>query len=120
MSNETENLKSDVNSAVQNAKESAANTFGQLKDDAQRIAQSAKDAGRAGVAQVQDKVEQFKDQARTKYNEGSEVVRDAAYRARSRGNDLLGQVQNRIEENPLQAVAIAAGVGVVLGVLLRR
>ncbi|MGC4032239.1 MAG: hypothetical protein QM754_11005 [Tepidisphaeraceae bacterium] len=39
---------------------------------------------------------------------------------RTRGNDLLGQVQTRIEENPLQSIAIAAGVGVVLGILLRR
>lgn len=101
-----------INREFENAKEIAADAqehFGQLKDDAVRIAHNAADIGRAGV-----------DAVRAKVQGSSDVVRDAADRAVSKGNDLLSTVQQRIEENPVQAIAIAAGVGVVLGLLMRR
>jgi membrane protein DedA with SNARE-associated domain len=40
--------------------------------------------------------------------------------AYDRAHDYQAETENYIRENPLQAVAIAAGVGFVLGVLLRR
>ncbi|MDB5325470.1 MAG: hypothetical protein JWM57_1039 [Phycisphaerales bacterium] len=131
-----------LNRDVQNAKDHAVESFGQLKDDAVRVAQTAAEMGRQGVDQVKAKINDGRDAvrakisegtdtvrtklnegteaARAKLNEGTQAARDYANTARERGGDLLGQVQTHIEQNPLQAVAIAAGVGVVLGVLLRR
>ena len=114
----------DLNRDVQKTKEDASNTFGQLKDDAVRVAQSAADIGRSGVEQVKTRLNDGAAAVRSQISDHTEAAkdaaRDAAYRARTRGNDLLDQTKSRIEENPLQAIAIAAGVGVVLGILLRR
>lgn len=120
-----------LNQDVQQAGEHAANSFGQLKDDASRIAQSAADLGRQGVEQVKSKLADGTETVKAKYadgvavvkskvSDGSDAVREAAERAKVRGNDLLEQTRQNIEENPLQAIAIAAAVGVVVGVLLRR
>jgi len=40
--------------------------------------------------------------------------------AYDRAHDYQTETENYIRENPLQAVAIAAGVGFILGILLRR
>lgn len=40
--------------------------------------------------------------------------------ARERCNTMQHKVEDRITENPLKAVAIAAGVGLLLGFLWRR
>lgn len=87
---------------------SAGEHLSQLKDDAARVAERAMEAGRAGVEAAREKLE-----------EGKEVMHDVAERVRTRGNDLLAQAQEYIEEKPLQSIAIAAGVGVLMGLLLR-
>jgi len=87
----------------------AGEHLSQLKDDAARVASRAAEVGRAGV-----------EAAREKIQEGREAMYDAADRVKVRGQDTLSQVQTSIEQNPLQAVAIAAGVGVLLGLWLRR
>ncbi|HEX8322457.1 MAG TPA: hypothetical protein VF595_00965 [Tepidisphaeraceae bacterium] len=121
----------DLNQDVQKVKEDAVNSFGQLKNDAVRVAQTAAEVARSGVETAKSKLTEgtdavrakladHKETARAKLNDGTEAARDAAYRARDKGNDLLAQLQTQIEENPLQAVAIAAGVGVVVGILMRR
>lgn len=131
-----------LNQDVQNLKEDSAHSFGQLKNDAVRVAQSAAEAARSGVESVKSKLTEGTETAKARYAEGtetlkakyadgtevlkakyadgSEKVRQAADQARERGNDMVSELQTKIEENPLQAVAIAAGVGVLLGVLMRR
>ena len=124
---DSEQLNQDVKATAEHASES----FGQLKDDAARIAQSAAGLGRQGVEQVKSKITdstaavkaRLSDgtaAVKSRLNDGSEAAREAAERYRTKGNELLDQTKERIEQNPLQAVAIAAAVGVVVGVLLRR
>ncbi|MGN6505483.1 MAG: glycine zipper domain-containing protein [Tepidisphaeraceae bacterium] len=92
------NLKGQAAEQYQNLKGQAADQFSHLKDEAVRVADTVKG----------------------KMHEGQDYVSEAAHRVRERGTDILANVQDQIEKNPLQAIAIAAGVGVVLGVLLRR
>ena len=135
---DAESLKADVNTTGEHATQS----LGQLKDDVTRVAQSAADVGRAHLETVKGKLQDGQEALKTKLNDGREAVRsklndgreavktklsdgrdavhDAADRAKSRGNDLLANLQDQVEQNPLQAVAIAAGVGVLVGLLLRR
>ena len=40
--------------------------------------------------------------------------------AMDKGREQVGHVRDRVQENPLQSVIIAAGVGAVIGFLLRR
>ena len=103
---------SSVNKEFEHAKSIAADAqehLTQLKDDATRIVHQAANVGRAGV-----------DAVREKAGVGSQAVRDAADQAVNKGTDFVATLQKRIEENPGQAIAVAAGVGVVIGLLLRR
>jgi ElaB/YqjD/DUF883 family membrane-anchored ribosome-binding protein len=80
-----------------------------LKDKAGDVAQSLKDVS----GNVRDKaVEQY------------ESVRDSAQEYYEQGKQKAAQWQDDVEqyvrEQPMKAVAIAAGVGVVLGFLFRR
>ena len=123
-----------INRGVGQAKAAVAQAnehFNSLKGDAVRAAQSAAEIGRSGVEAAktrlhdgQDylhgKLHEGQDYVNSKLHDGQDYVSDVADRVRSRGSDLLTSVQDQIEHNPLQAIAIAAGVGVVLGVLLRR
>ncbi len=86
----------------------AGEHISQLKDDAARVASRAAEVGRAGV-----------EAAREKYEEGKEALHDVADRVRTQSKDAFAHIQEHIEENPLQAIAIAAGVGVLVGLLLR-
>lgn len=95
-------------SAGKEAISTAGEHLSQLKDDAARVAGRAVEGAKAGVEAAREKIE-----------EGKEAMYDAADRVKSRGNDLLSHVQEHIEEKPLQSLAIAAGVGVLLGLLLR-
>ncbi|HSI32758.1 MAG: YqjD family protein [Phycisphaerae bacterium] len=80
-----------------------------LKDKAGDVAQTLKDL----PANVRDK-------AVEKY----ETVRDSAQEYYAQGKEKAAQWQDDVEqfvrEQPMKAVAIAAGVGVVLGFLFRR
>lgn len=127
MSDETEKLQSDVQQTTNDASAS----FNQLKDNAAKVAQSAADAGRAGIDQIKGKISDGRDALNAKisdgkaaltakYNDSRAAVQNAAEQARSKGSDLKANLSHQIEQNPLQAIAIAAGVGVVVGLLLRR
>jgi ElaB/YqjD/DUF883 family membrane-anchored ribosome-binding protein len=80
-----------------------------LKDKAGDVAQSLKDT----AGNVRDK-------AVEKY----ESVRDSAQEYYEQGKQKAAQWQDNVEqyvrEQPMKAVAIAAGVGVVLGFLFKR
>lgn len=73
-----------------------------------------------GTETVRAKISEGTEAVRSKIDEGTQAAREYADKARERGNDLFGQLQTQIEQNPVQAIAIAAGVGVLVGVLLRR
>lgn len=58
--------------------------------------------------------------ARTGVKEAGAYVSDAVETVRERGEEHLETTREAIRENPLAATAIAFGVGVLLGALLRR
>ena len=127
MSDETEDLQKNVQ---QTANDTSA-SFHQLKDNAARVAQSAADAGRAGLDQIKGKLSDSQEVLKGKIADGREVVtakindgraavQSATDQAKAKGNDLVANLSTQVEQNPLQAIAIAAGVGVVVGLLLRR
>ena len=105
-----------------------------VKDDATRAGKSVVDAGKAQYAAAKDKLGDGVDaaksyasdiasQAQDKLHDGVDVAKgyayDAAYAARDKATDTLDTLEDRIRENPLAALAVAAGVGVVVGMWLR-
>lgn len=75
--------------------------------------------------------EQMRDYSSAKAQAGAEAVREAAEKAsetarataeeaRRRGERVAEDLEGRITANPLPAVLIAAGVGLVIGAMISR
>lgn len=86
-----------------------ANAAGQLKDTAQQIGQQARDLGSQVRDQATQKYQQLRDQATEYYGQG----RDSAM-------EWEQSLETYVRDQPVKAVLIAAGVGVVLGMLWKR
>lgn len=90
-------------------------------------------AARQGVGRVQDAVGGLvgdeRTQARGKLNEAAGSLQNAYGKVKDQAQDAIGQVKDRagdtydeveayVREQPLTALGIAVGVGLVLGLLL--
>lgn len=51
---------------------------------------------------------------------GQERLKDTAHRAQEQFKESLGHVQGEVEQHPLSSLAIAFGVGLIIGKLLDR
>ncbi len=52
--------------------------------------------------------------------EGQDRLRDTANRAQAQFKDSLGEVQGEIERHPFSSLAVAFGVGLIIGKILDR
>lgn len=73
-----------------------------LSDFARTAAQAAEDA----VGRLEEKLKVLEDRAR-----------EAAKDAEVVGRDLVTETEQRVRENPLQAILTALGIGFLLGVI---
>lgn len=53
-------------------------------------------------------------------HQGQDRLRDTAQRAQQQFKDSLGTVQEEIEHRPFSSVAVAFGIGLIIGRLLHR
>ncbi len=88
-----------------------------VKDQGADAINEAADSVREKAAEVS---QHLKDAATDKYNQ----VRDRATDAYNQGRDTAEQweqsLETYVQEKPLQAVLLAAGVGLLLGLLWKR
>jgi ElaB/YqjD/DUF883 family membrane-anchored ribosome-binding protein len=63
---------------------------------------------------------QVRDAAREKYQQLSEQAQDYYQQGRQKAQEWEEGLESYIQEKPLQAVLIAAGVGVLIGLLWKR
>ena len=82
----------------------------------EHLGAAAKDLGEAANASYSD----LRDQAKTKADELRNRAQSAYSDATARAQDYQTEAESYIRENPIQSVAIALGVGFVLGLILRR
>ncbi|WP_371395351.1 hypothetical protein [Fretibacter rubidus] len=79
------------------------------------------DTLRADLAKLTDMI---KVQAADKVSEKTSLVKDVAAEkkdmAKERYDEITSKAETSIRENPLSAIAIAIGAGIVLGALTRR
>lgn len=78
-------------------------------EQAQQVGQNLRDLGG-----------QVRDQAQQKYSELSDQARDYYEQGRQKAQEWEQGLESYIQEKPMQAVLIAAGVGVLLGLLWKR
>jgi ElaB/YqjD/DUF883 family membrane-anchored ribosome-binding protein len=97
----------------------------EIRDNIDRVRQlleettSADDlAARAG--EVRERLRQALETVEASARAGRAEVLGAASAAQRSLEDELAEAERKIRENPLGAVLVAAGVGLVLGLLIRR
>jgi len=76
-------------------------------------ASSAKETARKTYDAAREKAQQVMGQARERAGEYYQQGRDKA-------SEYQGRVEEMVREQPMKSVLIAAGAGLVLGMLLRR
>ncbi|NGX15343.1 DUF883 family protein [Wenzhouxiangella sp. XN24] len=58
--------------------------------------------------------------ARSSANEGRERVKEAASHSRDQARQTLGAFEKEVEERPMTSLAVALGMGFILGKLIDR
>jgi len=118
-----ENL-SNVNSKLESGKAHARQAFDTASEAArvagETIKQHAQNVYDTGREQFGAAARDIGDAATAKYSELREQAVRFAHDYRNRAQDLQGDAENYVREHPWQAMGIAAGVGLVLGILISR
>lgn len=97
-------------------KESASSLkadFQKLRSDLYGLFQDAVGFGKSGAGNVRSV-------AGSKLSETTDSLRGQYEHAKDLGIDGVRSIEDKIEKNPLAAIAIAAGVGLIVGGLIRR
>jgi ElaB/YqjD/DUF883 family membrane-anchored ribosome-binding protein len=80
-----------------------------LRDTAGQVSQSLRDAGSQVRDAATEKMGQIRDQANEYYEQGKQ-----------RAQEWEQGLESYIQEKPIQSLLIAAGVGMLLGILWKR
>ena len=82
---------------------------GDIRDTAQQVGQNLRDLGGQVRDAAGEQYDQVKRQAQDYYDQG-----------RERAREFEQNLEEYIQEKPIKSILIAAGVGVVLGLLWKR
>jgi ElaB/YqjD/DUF883 family membrane-anchored ribosome-binding protein len=80
-----------------------------LKQTARQVSQNLRDLGSQARETATQQYDQLRDQATEYYEQG-----------RERAREMEQSLEQYVQEKPIQALAIAAGVGLLLGILWKR
>ncbi len=81
----------------------------QLRDAAGQIGENIRHFGEQARGAAQETYDRYRQQAGDYYEQ-----------ARGRATELQGDLEQYVREQPVKSIMIAAGVGLVLGMLLKR
>lgn len=92
----------------------------QLIDDLTAVVRDAEGLLRATAAQTGDKVEEIRARAQESVRQAKERLAVVEDQALEQARALAGDADDYVRDKPWQAVGIAAGIGLVLGMLVSR
>ena len=92
----------------------------QLIDDLTAVVRDAESLLRATAAQTGDRVEEIRARAEESVRQAKARLANVEEQALERARELAGDADQYVRGNPWQAVGIAAGVGLLLGLLMSR
>jgi ElaB/YqjD/DUF883 family membrane-anchored ribosome-binding protein len=95
-------------------------TASQLIDDLTAVVRDAESLLRATAAQTGDKVQEIRARAEETVRHAKERLAGVEEQALERARVVAGEADQYVRGNPWQAVAMAAGVGLLLGLVLSR
>jgi ElaB/YqjD/DUF883 family membrane-anchored ribosome-binding protein len=94
--------------------------MGDTGNQGQSFTEQAQQMGQQVGQNLRDLGGQVRDQAQQKYSELSDQAREYYDQGREKAQEWEQGLESYIQEKPMQAVLIAAGVGVLLGLLWKR
>ena len=86
-----------------------SNVTDAVRDKAQQAKENLRDLGNQVRDAATDKYNQFSEQAKGYYSQGREVAQEFEH-----------NLESYVQDKPIQSLLIAAGVGLLLGVLWKR
>ena len=92
----------------------------QLIDDLTTVIRDAENLLRATAAQTGDRVEEIRARAEESVRQAKARLDGIEEEALKHARVLAGEADEFVRGNPWQAIGIAAGVGLVLGLLMTR
>lgn len=98
----------------------AEQSMDQLVADLQTVIRDAESLLKATAAQTGDKIEEARERAEESLRKAKARLAEVEQDALARAEQLAGEAEAYVRDNPWQAVAWAAGAGLVLGLLLGR
>lgn len=104
----------------QAAKASAMKAAEELRHAATQKAHELKSAAESRAQQLKDAAGHFKETAGQRADEFKTAANEAWTDARGKYDDIRAEAERYTREKPLQAVLTAFGVGLIVGLILRR
>ena len=92
----------------------------QLMKDLRTVMLDAEDLIRATAGQAGDKVSEARSRAEDSIRMAREALSEAGGEAMERTREAVAGADEYVHENPWTAVGIAAGIGLVVGLILAR
>jgi ElaB/YqjD/DUF883 family membrane-anchored ribosome-binding protein len=97
-----------------------SNSATQLIDDLTAVIRDAESLLRATAAQTGDKIEEIRGRAQESVRHAKERLAIIEDQALEQARAMAGDADDYVRGNPWQAVGIAAGIGLLLGMLMSR
>jgi len=91
-----------------------------MESQSEYVAQAAGEQAKQVADNLRDLGGQVREAAREKYSQLSDQAHEYYDQGRQKAHEWEEGIESYIKEKPLQSVLIAAGVGVVLGLLWKR
>lgn len=95
-------------------------TAEQLMDDLHTVIRDAEGLLKATASQTGEKVQEFRERAEESVRQAKERLAGVEEEALRRAKELADDAEVYVRANPWQSVGIAAGVGLLLGLLIAR
>jgi len=95
-------------------------TADRLIDDLSAVIRDAEGLLKATAAQTGEKVQEIRARAEESVRQAKERLAGVEEEALQRAKVLAGEAEQYVRTNPWQAVGVAAGIGLVLGLLISR
>ena len=92
----------------------------QLIDDLTAVIKDAESLLRVTAAQTGDKVEEIRARAEETVKNAKARLGEVEEQALERAREFAGDADEYVRGNPWQAVGIAAGIGILIGMLMTR
>lgn len=99
---------------------SARDRFQRLSSEVQNRYQRVSEDVRRGAERASEEIRRGTERARERYGEVAESARERYGQVREKSGELTRDLTYYVRDNPGRSVLIAAGVGFLVGLLVRR